>query len=137
IIYDPRDPTGQGGRVDSSVVLNVDWAPTILDLAHVETPSVMQGQTLVPILHGKTPSGWRSDFMFEMMYADPGIRRSVGVVGGRYKYLKYVDPTPNYEVLYDLQTDPLETTNLAQDPRYQTILQTLRERYAELAARAH
>jgi arylsulfatase A-like enzyme len=136
LIYDPRDPTGQGGRVEQSIALNVDLAPTILNLASVAVPAGMQGQTLVPVLHGKSPASWRQDFLFEHLYVDPGIRRSVGVVGGRYKYLKYIDPTPNYEVLYDLVVDPLETTNLVNDPRYQTILENLRTRFAELAAQA-
>jgi len=136
IIYDPRDASGQMGRVETKIALNVDIAPTILDLAGVQVPTQMQGSSLVPVVHDKAPSGWRSDFLFEHMYNDPSIKRSVGVVGGRYKYLKYVDPVPNYEVLFDLATDPKETTNLASDPRYSTILDSLRQRYATLAARA-
>jgi hypothetical protein len=72
----------------------------------------------------------------EHMYNDPGIRRSVGVVGGRYKYLKYVDPNPNYEYLYDLVVDPAESRNFAGDPSYHTVLAQLRQRYSELAAKA-
>jgi arylsulfatase A-like enzyme len=136
IIYDPRDLTGENGRVETSIALNVDIAPTILDLAGLSVPTYMQGQTLMPLVHGTTPAGWRQDFLMEHPYPDPTIKRSVGVVGGRYKYLKYIDPSPNYEVIYDLVNDPLETTNLAQDPRYQTILESLRQRYTELAARA-
>jgi arylsulfatase A-like enzyme len=58
------------------------------------------------------------------------------VIGGRYKYLRYLDPNPNYEVLYDLVADPNETTNFAQDARYSAVLDRLRQRYAELAAEA-
>ena len=136
IMYDPRDPTGQGGRFETAIALNIDIAPTLLDLAHVTIPSRMQGRSLLPLLHGTTPAGWRTDFYMEHMYNDPGIRRSVGVVGGRYKYLKYVDPTPNYEYLYDLVVDPSETRNFAADSSYQTILAQLRQRYSELAAKA-
>jgi arylsulfatase A-like enzyme len=64
------------------------------------------------------------------------IRRSAGVIGGRYKYLRYLDPDPNYEVVYDLVADPNETTNHAQDPSYQAILSQLRQRYTQLLAQA-
>jgi arylsulfatase A-like enzyme len=136
IVYDPRNPSGQGGRVENSIALNVDIAPTILDIAGIRAPSVMEGSSLVPLVHGETVSGWRTDFLFEHLFPDPTIRRSAGVIGGRYKYLRYIDPNPNYEVLYDLQADPNETTNFAGRPEYAAILDQLRQRYTELAQRA-
>jgi hypothetical protein len=96
----------------------------------------MEGSSLVPLVHGQTVTGWRTDFLFEHLFPDPTIRRSVGVIGGRYKYLRYLDPNPNYEVLYDLQTDPNETINHASDPAYASILDGLRQRYTELSSRA-
>jgi arylsulfatase A-like enzyme len=135
IIYDPRDPTGQAGRVDASIALNIDVAPTLLDLAHVPIPSGMQGRSLVSQVHRGGP-GPLTDFLFEHLYPDPRIKRSTGVVGGRYKYLKYLDPNPNYEVIYDLAVDPNETINFAQDPAYQGILDSLRKRHAALVAKA-
>ncbi len=136
IVYDPRNLTGQGGRVETSIALNVDIAPTILDIAGIKAPSVMEGSSLVPLVHGQAVAGWRTDFLFEHLFPDPTIRRSTGVIGGRYKYLRYIDPNPNYEVLYDLQADPNETTNFAGRPEYAAILDQLRQRYTELAARA-
>ena len=135
VVYDPRNLTGQGGRVERAVALNIDIAPTLLDAAGVPIPSQMEGSSLMPLVHGQSVS-WRTDFLFEHLYPDPTIRRSAGVIGGRYKYLRYLDPNPNYEVLYDLVVDPNETTNYAQDPAYQTILAQLRTRYTQLSAQA-
>jgi arylsulfatase A-like enzyme len=135
VIYDPREPSGQGGRTETSIALNVDMAPTLLDLAGVPIPSRMQGRSLVQALHGRATRS-PTDFLFEHLYPDPSIKRSTGVVGGRYKYLRYIDPTPNYEVLYDLAVDPNETTNFAADPRYKRILDSLRLRHADLAQKA-
>jgi arylsulfatase A-like enzyme len=135
IVYDPRDRTGQNGRVETSIVLNEDIAPTLLDLAGVSAPAVMQGRSLLDMVHGRARSQ-REDFLFEHMLDDSRIRRSVGVVGGRYKYLRYMDPQPNYEMLFDLETDPDETENLALDARYADVLAGMRQRYAELAAKA-
>src|SRR6185295_6751602 len=49
IVYDPRNLSGQGGRVENSIALNVDIAPTILDIAGIKAPSVMEGSSLVPL----------------------------------------------------------------------------------------
>ena len=135
VVYDPRNLTGEGGRVESAIALNIDIAPTLLDIAGVPIPSQMEGSSLMPLVHGRKLA-WRSDFLFEHLFPDPMIRRSAGVIGGRYKYLRYLDPNPNYEVLYDLVADPNETTNYAQDPNYQAILDRLRQRYTQLLAQA-
>ena len=135
VVYDPRNLTGQRGRVETAVALNIDIAPTLLDIAGVPIPSQMEGSSLVPLIHGGIVP-WRKDFLFEHLFPDPMIRRSAGVIGGRYKYLRYLEPNPNYEVLYDLVADPNETTNFAQDARYSAVLDRLRQRYAELAAEA-
>jgi len=135
VVYDPRNLTGQGGRVETALALNIDLAPTMLDIAGVSIPPQMEGSSLVPLVHGQNIP-WRSDYLFEHLFPDPMIRRSEGVIGGRYKYLRYIDPNPNYEVLYDLVADPNETKNFAQDPAYQAILNQLRQRYATLAAQA-
>ncbi len=135
IISDPRLESGHDGHTQTEVALNIDLAPTMLALAGVAPPPQMQGQSLLPLVRGETPT-WRTDFLFEHLYPEPTIRRSAGVVGGRYKYLRYLDPTPNYESLYDLATDPNETTDLARDARYQSVLETLRQRYDALVAAA-
>jgi arylsulfatase A-like enzyme len=135
VVYDPRNLTGQGGRVESAVALNIDIAPTLLAVAGVPIPSQMEGRSLLPLVHGQAIP-WRTDFLFEHLYPDPMIRRSAGVIGGRYKYLRYLDPNPNYEVLYDLGIDPNETTNFAQDPSYAAILAQLRVRYTQLLSQA-
>jgi arylsulfatase A-like enzyme len=135
IMYDPRDLTGQRGRTESAIALNVDIAPTLLDFAGVQIPERMQGQSLTAATRGfAIPS--RGDFLFEHLLPEASIKRSTGVVGGRYKYLRYLDPTPNFEVLYDLAVDPNETINFAQDGAYEAILDSLRQRHADLAARA-
>jgi len=133
VVYDPRNLSGQSGRVETALALNIDIAPTMLDIAGVQIPSQMEGSSLIPLVHGQKVA-WRNDYLFEHLFPDPMIRRSAGVVGGRYKYLRYLDPNPNYEVLYDLVADPNETKNFAQDPAYQAILDRLRARYTELLA---
>jgi arylsulfatase A-like enzyme len=135
IVYDPRRPASERGRVDPSIALNIDVAPTLLDLAGVGAPGQMQGRTLMPLVRGEAPI-WRQDFFFEEMYPHPQIPRSSGVIGGRYKYLRYVDQKPAYEQLFDLQTDPNETADLARDPSFLPVLESMRGRYDALLAQA-
>jgi arylsulfatase A-like enzyme len=134
IVYDPR--TNGHGRVESRIALNVDLAPTMLEMAGLKTPSSMQGTSLIPLIRNESLA-WRQDFLFEhLMSSYATIRRSSGVIGGRFKYLRYLDPVPNYEALYDMVLDPNETTDLAHDPAYQSQLLELRARHDQLVAAA-
>ena len=134
IIFDPRLEEESRGALPSLPVLNIDIAPTLLALAGVEAPSTMQGTSLVPILEGASPEGWRSDFFVEHLMDHPEIPKHEGVRGERYKYARYFEQEPVYEELYDHLADPMETRNLAGDPDYLEILTELRRRTDELQA---
>jgi arylsulfatase A-like enzyme len=55
----------QGGRTVDAMALNLDIAPTLLDIAGIKTPGTMHGASLVPLLDGRTPENWRNDFVYE------------------------------------------------------------------------
>lgn len=99
--------------VEDKMVLNLDWAPTILDLAGVQGPPQMQGRTLLPLLRGEKPENWRKDWLYEY-YEYPGphnVRKNRGVRTDRYKLIHYYEEPQEFE-LYDLQQDPGELRNL-------------------------
>jgi len=50
----------------------------------------------------------------------------------RFKYVRYFERNPLYEQLFDLEADPNEVTNLADDPAHETTLRMLRARCDEL-----
>ncbi len=52
------------GTVSDAMVLNIDLAPTILDMAHQEVPAAMQGMSMRP-LFGEDPVAWREAFLYE------------------------------------------------------------------------
>lgn len=97
-------------------VLNIDLAPTLLDLAGLTIPESMQGRSLVPLLLGQKPTDWRTAFLVEHRFAHPRIPEHEGVRDARYTYARYLREDPVYEELYDRQTDPLQMVNLAGDP---------------------
>jgi arylsulfatase A-like enzyme len=132
LVYDPRAPDRLRGSTPQLPVLNVDIAPTLLDLAGIEVPPAMQGRTLAPILAGETPGDWREDFFVEHLLENAEIPKHEGVRGERFKYARYLEQVPVYEELYDLLEDPMETRNLTEDPDYRDVLEELRRRTDEL-----
>ncbi|MFT5143801.1 MAG: arylsulfatase A-like enzyme, partial [Thalassolituus oleivorans] len=116
IVFDPRAVPNSRGRTPSLPALNIDIAPTLLDLAGIQAPSSMQGRSLTPLLAGESPDDWREDFFVEHLFDHPDIPKHEGVRGQRFKYARYFEQSPVYEELYDLLEDPLETLNLAGDP---------------------
>jgi hypothetical protein len=107
--------------LNDQMALNLDLAPTILDLAGVEIPSTMQGRSLVPLLEGKEPSpSWRKDW-FYAFYEYPGpamVPNNRGIRTERYKLIEYWEQEPKEYELYDLQSDPGEQHNLYGSAEY-------------------
>jgi arylsulfatase A-like enzyme len=131
IRYPKLIPKGQVD--DRHIVLNVDFAPTILDLAGVPVPSAVQGHSVLPLARGEAPADWRNSFLYEF-YEYPGIhcvRKNRGVRTLRWKYIHFWEQPEAFE-LYDLQDDPGETRNLASDAKYRNVMDEMRGRLAEL-----
>jgi arylsulfatase A-like enzyme len=128
IIYDPR-PQAQKKAVRSEMVLNIDLAPTLLDLAGVEVPPIMDGRSLVPLINGESPK-WRDHFFFEHYHSGVGyyIARNEGIRTLNEKYLRWVDPPKPIEEFYDLSKDPGEANNLFDDPAQWQRVMELRSR---------
>lgn len=102
------------GVVDSGLVSNLDWAPTILDLAGVQIPAAMEGRSLLERLDGSPPSDWRKT-VYSRNYA-VGASRWYAIRRSRYKLIHH-DQVDEWELI-DLQADPLELTNVHDDPQY-------------------
>ena len=128
----------EAGSVSEKMALNVDFAPTMLELAGVPAPPV-HGQSLVPLLRGQTPDHWREDWLYEYFeYPDAEqVRPHRGVRTERYKLIHYhklpdyPDLTEEFE-LYDLQTDPGETNDLYGRPEYASLTEHLLNRISRL-----
>jgi len=133
LFRDPRRADSTSARVIDAFALNVDVAPTLLELAGVETPEGMQGRSLVPLLDGEVDA-LREDVFTEHLWRNPRIPRTEGLRTRGWKYIRYPDH-PEYEELYDLTADPEEGQNLATDERHAERLRDLRERAAGAAKR--
>ena len=134
IICDPRTQGGSRAAIEE-MVLNIDLAPTILALAGLPRPQNIQGQNLLPLIEG-TIDDWRDEFFCEHRFDHPGMAKSEGVRTKRWKYIRYFEQNPVYEELYDLESDPHESQNLAGGPSVAAQLTEMRLRCTELSQMA-
>jgi arylsulfatase A-like enzyme len=120
------------GTVRAEMVLNVDVAPTMLELAEVPIPDDMQGKSLVPLLEGRQVP-WRDAFLYEYYeYPEPHrVRPNRGVRTDRWKLIHYFTEPQEWE-LYDLADDPDETRNLYGRPEVADVVDRLKRRLEEL-----
>ena len=116
--------------------LNIDLAPTILDLAGIEKPAYMQGESILGLLKGENDNNWRKAILFEYFldsywpYAGPS---QIAVRTERYKLVDAFLAN-DIDELYDLKNDPGEMINLINEPNYDTIEQWLRDEATKLKA---
>jgi N-acetylglucosamine-6-sulfatase len=110
------------GTVFAQFVLNIDIAPTLLELAGAPVPKTIQGRSLLPLLNDPATS-WRNSFLTEY-FQEKGYPRTPtwqAVRTDRWKYINYAD-LKGMEELYDLNADPYEMKNLINDSASQPVL---------------
>jgi len=127
-------PSVRAGTTPREMVLSVDAAPTLLELAGLTPPASIQGRSLVPIF-ANTVSEWRSSFLVEY-FSDtvfPRIRNMgyVAVRTTRHKYIQYQE-LENMNELYDLEADPYEERNLAGAPEERPLLERMQSELQRL-----
>src|SRR5262245_936302 len=123
----------KAGSLCDKMVLNLDIAPTVLDLAGVTPPKHLHGHSAVPLLKGETPATWRADWLYEY-FEFPGphsVRKNRGVRTDRYKFIHYFEEPQEFE-LYDLQSDPEERHNLYGKAEHAERVRLLQKRLQEL-----
>ncbi len=111
------------GSVSDDIVLNVDFAPTLLDFAGVAAPEVMQGMSFRSILQGQTPQNWRTSMYYR--YYEKRLHNvcpHYGIRTDRYKLIHYYRMDDQVQIdeweLFDLQSDPNELYSVYNDPAY-------------------
>jgi N-acetylglucosamine-6-sulfatase len=118
--------------------LNVDLAPTILELAGLTPPDGLHGRSLVPLLRGQVPDDWRESWLYEYFFERiyPQTPTVLGLRSGRYKLVTYHGVWEDDE-LYDLEADPDEQRNLLPEQKQQAdaLWASLREEAARLGCR--
>ncbi|WP_309714491.1 sulfatase-like hydrolase/transferase [Armatimonas sp.] len=99
-----------------AMALNVDIAPTVLELAGVPVPKAMHGRSLVPLLTGKKPADWRKAFFYTYFFERGFAAPTTQCVRTENAKLIQYPGHPEWTEVFDLKADPFEIKNLARDP---------------------
>ncbi len=119
IIYDPVN-MNLDNKVLDQMVLNIDVAPTILELAGIYPHERMQGKSLLPLFSGKRVK-WRNSIFCEHLMNEPRIPNSECIRTDNWKFIRY-PKHPDFVELYDLKKDPWEEHNLAEKSEYKNLI---------------
>jgi arylsulfatase A-like enzyme len=114
-------PGVRPGSVTDELAENIDLAPTFIRLAKARPPISVDGHSLVPLLHGTTPSDWRDEVLIEHHHpttpnGDPDRQAATSGNPPSYEALRtaeflYVEYVNGEREYYDLTTDPNELDN--------------------------
>ena len=132
IVRDPEAPRSARGRPVDAFTEAVDLMPTILEWSGRPVPWACQGRSLMPWLQGESPADWRREAHWEYDFRDlreplaeraldlPPDACSLAVIRDeRYKYVHFAALPP---LFFDLQRDPDELENRAEDPACQALV---------------
>jgi len=114
------------------MVLNIDLAPTLLDLAGVVGPGTMQGKSWLGVLKGRPG---RRSFLYEYFqesdrkYKRPTI---LAVRTKRWKYVTYPLDDSLTSELYDMHNDPEELNNLVGSSKYSEVTEQMKKELEQL-----
>jgi arylsulfatase A-like enzyme len=132
-----RWPAGiKPGTTSDALALNIDFAPTFLEVAGLPMSAGMQGRSLLSLVRGRTPSDWRTS-MYYRYYHDPGDHNTRAHYGVRTRSHKliYFWKKDQWE-LFDLVNDPHELHNLYGESGQEALTATLKEELAKLKREA-
>ena len=121
----------KAGTKFEPIVANIDIGPTLLEIAGVEKPSQMDGDSFWSLATGeRSPSeapNWRDSLLYEYYWEwnYPQTPTVFALVGNRYKFIRYHGLWDTDE-LYDVRTDPHETKNLIRSASHATIAREMK-----------
>lgn len=117
------------GKAFDELVLNLDLAPTFLELAGVSVPRELQGRSWVPLIAGKS-TDWRTSFLAQY-FAENQYPHTPTMVGVRTVSSKLIHYPGRMEwtELFDLTKDPYEIKNLVADAASQKSLAQMRAEF--------
>ncbi|MBK7871508.1 MAG: sulfatase [Saprospiraceae bacterium] len=124
----------KAGIINNNLVLNLDLASTILDIAGVPVPADVQGESLVPLFNKKNSKDWRKSIYYhyyEYPHGWHSVKRHLGVRTDRYKLIHFYHDINEWE-LYDLHKDPHEMNNIYNDPVNKEIITNLKQQLKDL-----
>ena len=122
------------GTIVNDMVVNIDFAPTFLDIAGLKVPAEMQGKSFLPIVTKSAKlENWRTGVYYHYYeYPQPHkVPPHFGIRTMRYKLIRFYGPRNEWE-LYDLKVDPTEMHNLIHDKQQASTILELKKQLHSL-----
>jgi arylsulfatase A-like enzyme len=123
-----------GTKVDK-LISNIDWAPTVLDLAGAKIPAEIQGKSFLPLLgkNAKANTPWRDAAYYHYYeYPQPHhVSPHFGVRTKRYKLARFYGGVNSWE-LFDLEKDPQELKNVYAEKANEALVKNLKQQLKTL-----
>ena len=113
--------------INEDIITNIDFAPTLLDLANINTEQKMQGKSFKSILMGNTPKDWQQA-MYYHYYEFPywhHVQPHYGIRTQKYTLAHFYYNIDLWE-LYDLEKDPQQMNNIINDEAYSNTISDLK-----------
>jgi arylsulfatase A-like enzyme len=116
----------KSGTMNKDFVMNLDIAPTVLDIAGVKIPNDMQGQSFLPLLTNKKANGREAMYYHYYENGEHSVSPHFGISTKRYKLIRFYERVNGWE-LYDLKKDKSEMHNVYGSKGYVKIAQQLKK----------
>lgn len=157
IVRDPR--SHYRGEKSDLLINNVDFAPTLLELVGLKnTPAYMDGKSFASVFDGKNPDHWKDALYYRywMHLIHHNVPAHIGIRTKDYKLILFygmhydpsrngkpsmpplkdksykIQPTPVSFELYDVNNDPNEMVNLADNPKYKKVFKEMKKKLHDL-----
>ena len=126
------------GTTLNQMILNIDFAPTLLTIAGVKVPASIQGSSFLSLLQtGKTENWRKAAYYHYYEYPEPHrVSPHFGIRTNEYKLIRFYGPADNWE-LYDLKKDPAEMKNLYAERKDDKLTASLKKQLNELIIQFH
>ena len=145
IIYDPSEAAdATRGTTCDELVEAIDCAATFIEAAGGEVPQhIVEGRSLLPFLYGQEVDDWREFAISEYDFSSTIMAKNLGLVPKDSRLFMVADKRWKFmhaeggfrPMLFDLQNDPNELTDLGTDPAYSDTIDLMYERLAKWARR--
>jgi choline-sulfatase len=122
--------------VVNQMVVNIDFAPTLLQAVGIKPPADMQGRSVLPLATTKTPpKNWRTSMFYHYTeYPDAHrVMPHFGIRTERYKLIHFYNEKDSFWELFDLKTDPDELTNIYDQAKNKALIVGLKKELRALA----
>jgi Arylsulfatase A and related enzymes len=145
IVYDPSEAAdATRGTTCDELVEAIDCAATFIEAAGGEVPQhIVEGRSLLPFLHGQEVDDWREYAISEYDFSSTIMAKNLGLVPKDSRLFMVADKRWKFmhaeggfrPMLFDLENDPNELTDLGTDPAYSDTIALMYERLAKWARR--